>query len=166
MEGRHESDLERLDRNTTELIGELRVAATGVQVLLAFLLTVPFSSGYNKLTGFDRHTYYVTLLCVAGAAVLLIAPSVHHRVLFRHSEKAFIVRAGNRCALWGGLLLLLGMCGMLTLISRVMFSSLLAAVVGPLAGLSIGWLWFGVPITRRLRHPSETSREGRLAAER
>src|SRR5262249_18261738 len=102
MPDRHESELERLDRNTIELLNELRVASTGIQVLFAFLLVVPFNTGFSKLTSFDRYCYFVTLLCLAAAATLLIAPSMHHRLLFRQKEKDYLVRVGTRLAIVAG----------------------------------------------------------------
>ena len=87
-DGRHETREERLDRNTTEMVQELRVGAVGVQVLFAFLLVVPFNAGWKLTTGFEHGVYYVTLICIAVATVLLIAPSVHHRMLFRAGGEA------------------------------------------------------------------------------
>ena len=88
---RDETPLERLHRNTIELLNELRVARTGIQVLFAFLLVVPFDSRFGRLSSFERYEYFVTLLCVAIAATLLIAPSIHHRLLFRHGQKSYLV---------------------------------------------------------------------------
>ena len=108
---RDETESERLDRNTIELVNELRVAGTGVQVLFAFLLIVPFNNRWSMASAFDRYDYCVTLLCVAMAAVLLIAPSVHLRVLFRHGQKEFIVQLGNRLAIAAAAFPSVGMTG-------------------------------------------------------
>src|SRR2546430_1888472 len=51
---RSEPPAERLDRNLEEMTGELRVVVTGVQVLFAFLLIVPFNSGFSGIGGFER----------------------------------------------------------------------------------------------------------------
>jgi hypothetical protein len=63
---------------------------------LAFLLVVPFQAGWKYTSRFEHYTYYVTLVCIAISMVLLIAPSVHHRVLFRDRQKRYIVSLGNR----------------------------------------------------------------------
>ena len=84
---RDETELERLDRNLEELNGELRVVVTGVQVLFAFLLIVPFDTGFAHVGGFERAVYLVTLLLAAMAAVCTIAPSAQHRWVFRHDDK-------------------------------------------------------------------------------
>jgi hypothetical protein len=93
--GRDETRKERLDRNTAEMVQELRVGAVGIQVLFAFLLVVPFNVGWKQTTGFEHGVYYVTLICIAVATALLIAPSIYHRVLFRDGEKPFVVAMGE-----------------------------------------------------------------------
>ena len=77
---RHETDLERLDRNLEELTGELRVTVTGVQVLFAFLLIVPFNAGFAHVGGFERTVYFVTLAFAALSAVCTLAPTAEHRL--------------------------------------------------------------------------------------
>src|SRR3954462_6148761 len=99
--GRHETEKERLDRNLNELLQELRVALPGVQVLFAFLLTVPFQQGFSKADGFQKDVYLVTLLLTAVATALLIAPSAYHRLEFRQNDKKHIVTVANRFAIAG-----------------------------------------------------------------
>jgi hypothetical protein len=145
---RNELPMERLDRNSIELMGQLRVAGTGVQVLLAFLLVVPFNSRWSRVTAFDRYVYYVTLLCIASAAVLLIAPSVHHRMLFRRGEKSYLVELGNRLAIIAMALVTIGLTGILLLISNVLFGGVTAAIVAAVALIGVVTLWFGLPLLR------------------
>src|SRR3954470_1323369 len=90
-EHRGESDLQRLDRNLTELVSELRVMQTGVQVLFAFLLTVPFTMRFGHIGYFGRLVYVVTLLLAAIACALLMAPAACHRLLFRRRDKRYLV---------------------------------------------------------------------------
>ena len=147
---RDETELERLDRNTMELLNELRVAGTGVQVLFAFLLIVPFNNRWSKVSSFGRYDYFVTLLCVAIAAVLLIAPSIHHRLLFRRRQKEFIVEIGNRLAILAAAFLTVGLTGILVLVSDFVFDGATAAVIGVCtAGFVIG-VWFILPLLRRV----------------
>src|SRR3954466_10025134 len=101
LNGRDESDKERLDRNLNELLGELRVALPGVQVLFAFLLTVPFQQGFQRVTEFEKSLYFATLITTALAAALLIAPSSLHRIEFRRDDKHFDVFTANRLAVAG-----------------------------------------------------------------
>src|SRR3954470_423213 len=79
--GRSETPLERWDRNFGELLQELRVAQTGVQVLFAFLLTLPFTNRFERIAGIDRYTYVGTVVAAAAATALLIAPVSYHRLV-------------------------------------------------------------------------------------
>jgi hypothetical protein len=159
---RQETELERLDRNTVELLTELRVAATGVQVMLAFLLVVPFNARWSRVTAFDRVDYFITLLCVSAAAALLIAPSMHHRLLFRHGQKPYLVQVANRCAIAGGAFMVVGLTGALTLLSNVLFGPVAAAIVGSATALGVSALWFWIPLRRRMRTPGRAGRPGSL----
>jgi hypothetical protein len=146
---RDETAPERLDRNTIELLNELRIAGTGIQVMFAFLLILPFNAGWKQVDSFERTVYFITLLVVALAAFLLMAPPIHHRLLFRHGEKRFLIRVGNYMAISGMACLGLGFIGILVLVSDVVVGGAAPAVVGILAGAVIGGLWFAVPLIRQ-----------------
>jgi hypothetical protein len=152
---RDETPTERLDRNTIELLNELRVASTGIQVLFAFLLIVPFNNGFRRVSSFERTDYFVTLVCVAVAAVLLMAPSIHHRLLFRHGEKSYLLRVANRLAILAMIFLGAGFVGILILLSDVVVGGAGPLIAGILAAAGIGGLWFVVPLARRRQEPSE-----------
>src|SRR3954447_17037497 len=98
---RNETYLERCDRNLVELLQEVRVVQTGVQVLFAFLLAAPLSTGFRALGSATRIEYYVTLVCTGVAAILLIAPTAYHRILFRRGEKDHLVTVANRFTIAG-----------------------------------------------------------------
>jgi uncharacterized protein DUF6328 len=141
---RSESTAERVDRNLTELLSELRVALPGVQVLFAFLLVVPFNQRFEGADPLARTTYFVTLLLTAAASIFLIAPSFHHRWQFRRRRKERVVLTGNALALVGLVLLALAMTGVVLLVTEFLFGppvgTLTAAAV---AGL-FGAVWFGI----------------------
>src|SRR5256885_3009236 len=99
--GRPETERERVDRNLQEMLGELRVALPGVQVLFAFLLVVPFNQRFAQVTSFQRTVYFVTLLLTTASTVCLISPTVHHRIEFRRQHKETIVATGNRIVILG-----------------------------------------------------------------
>jgi cation transport ATPase len=148
---RDESPAERLDRNTVELLNELRVAAVGIQVLFAFLLIVPFNTGFDKVSSFDRYVYFVTLLCIAIAAALLIAPSIHHRLLFRRGQKEYLVELGTKLTIIAMVFLTVGLTGIMVLISHVLFGAATAIIVGICAAAFVSGLWFGIPLLRRFQ---------------
>jgi TctA family transporter len=156
-DARHETAAERLDRNTIELLNELRVAATGIQVMFAFLLVVPFNTGWRHVSPFGRTVYFVTLLCVAAAAVLLMAPSIQHRILFRHREKRYLIEIANRLAIVAMALLAVGFTGILVLISDVVVGGASPWIVGIRAAVAIAALWFALPLKRLA---SEGAQEG------
>jgi hypothetical protein len=148
-EQRQESPAHRLDRNTIELLNELRIAGTGIQVMFAFLLIVPFNTGWRHVDSFERTDYFVTLLLVATAAFLLMAPPVQHRILFQQGQKRFLVRMANKLAIAGMLFLALGFIGILVLLSDVVVGGAAPLIVGALAAMFVGTLWFALPIIRR-----------------
>src|ERR671927_182093 len=126
---RDETDTERLDRNLIELLQELRVVQTGVQVLFAFLLTVPFSARFDQITDFQRGAYFAALVGTLAASVLLIAPTSVHRILFRLGQKQYMVDLSNRLAIGGLLSLAIAMVAAMLLVSDVMFGGAVAIVV-------------------------------------
>jgi uncharacterized protein DUF6328 len=148
---REESEKERLDRNLLELLNELRVALPGVQVLFAFLLTVPFTQRFTTLTATQEDIYYATLLCTTASAALLIAPSAHHRINFRRQEKAYIVFLANKLTIAGLMFLALAMSGVVFLITDVLYGSTGTALATGSVLLLFAVLWYAIPIWRRLR---------------
>jgi uncharacterized protein DUF6328 len=153
---RAESEKERLDRNLLELLNELRVALPGVQVMFAFLLTVPFTQRFTTLTSTQEKVYYATLLCTTASTVLLIAPTAHHRINFRRQDKAYIVFLANRLAIVGLGLLALAMSGVVFLITDVLYSSTATTFATAGALIAFGLLWYAIPIWRRLRRGTDT----------
>jgi hypothetical protein len=153
--GRPESPAERADRNLAELLSELRVALPGVQVLFAFLLVVPFNQRFGATTAFERLLYLATLLLTAGSAVLLIAPSFHHRVLFRKQQKERIVLVGNRLAMAGLTLMALAMSGVVLLVTDFIFGTVAGAVTTALLVVLIAVVWYVLP-----RRPAGASGAG------
>jgi hypothetical protein len=142
---------ERLDRELIELLNELRVALPGVQVLFAFLLTVPFSNGWQRVTDLQRDVYFLTLLLATTATILLIAPSSYHRLRWREHDKERMLVTANRLAIAGTAFLALAMTCALFLIADVLFDQLWAGVVAAAAGGGFAWFWYGLPLSRRAR---------------
>ena len=146
---RHETQLERLDRNLEELTGELRVVVTGVQVLFAFLLIVPFDTGFAHVGSFERAVYFVTLVLATLAAVCTLAPSAEHRFLFRHEDKQHLVFSSSRVVIAGLGCLALAMCGCLLLVTTKLFGVSAGVLTAALGALPFTLLWFAVPLRRR-----------------
>jgi hypothetical protein len=145
---RDETTAERLDRNLNENLQELRVALPGVQVLFAFLLTVPFSKGLTRMTEFEKVLYLVVLLATALATFVLIAPTAYHRFLFRQGRKEEIVTFANRATLVGLAFLAFAMVGAILLVTHLLFGAAAAVPVTIVAGVIIAGLWYVYPFAR------------------
>ena len=147
---RNETLLERYDRNLVELLQEVRVVQTGVQVLFAFLLTAPLAARFPALSDFQRMTYFVTLLATGAAAILLIAPTAYHRVLFRLGDKEHLLIVANRLTLAGLVCVALSIIGALMLVTDLLFDSALTVVATTAAAaLMCLWCWCLAPLRRR-----------------
>jgi hypothetical protein len=144
-------DKEDLDRELIELLNELRVALPGVQVLFAFLLIVPFSNGWQRVTEAQRDVYFVAFLCAAASSALLIAPSAYHRLRWREGDKEHLLVTSNRLAIAGTAFLAAGMAATVYLITDVLFSTTWAVVVTAVASAMFIWLWFGLALAREFR---------------
>jgi small-conductance mechanosensitive channel len=145
---RGETEKERLDRNLEQLLGELRVALPGVQVLFAFLLVVPFNQRFADITSFQRTVYFVTLLCATAACACLIAPTAHHRIEFRAQDKKRIVFGGNRLAIIGLALLATAMTGAITLVTDFLYGSTTTTAAAACVALLFAVLWYAIPLRR------------------
>jgi Family of unknown function (DUF6328) len=149
VEHRAEAPLQRADRNFAELLQELRVAQTGVQILFAFLLTLAFMDRFAAIDAFQRGVYVFTLVSSATTAALLIAPVAVHRLLFQRGRKRELVRVGHRLALSGLLSLAATMlAGMLLVLDVVVGRVAAVSVIAGLAAVFVA-LWVGVPLRLR-----------------
>src|SRR3954449_6274385 len=146
-----ESEAERLTRNLNELLQELRVTQTGVQILTGFLLTLPFSQRFKSLDHVQS-TAYLAILCGSVVATgLIIAPVAFHRVLFRHGERRWLVNAANWAARAGLASLALTTSGVVWLVFDLVTDRTLAWVAGLVALLFFAVLWVVIPLLRAPR---------------
>lgn len=140
-----ETPKERRDRELGELLQEMRVAITGVQVLFAFLLTLPFTERYARLSADEQRVHFCAVLAAAVSSLLLIAPAANHRLLFREGTKEHLLRAANRLVIVGLFMLAAGIGLSLYLVTAVIFSTPVA-VVAALAVVAITvFAWFVFP---------------------
>ncbi len=134
-----------LTRNWDELLQEIRVTQTGIQILTGFLLTVPFSSRFTELTTFQVGVY----LAVLGGAVtttgLVVAPVAFHRSLFRRRRRELLVTSANRLALAGLAMLALTVSGVVLLVVDIVLGTTEALVAGAGALLLLTTLWAVLP---------------------
>jgi Kef-type K+ transport system membrane component KefB len=150
---------ERLDRELSELLQELRVIIPGVQVLLAFLLTAPFQQRFAQLPGSMRNAFFASIACATLATAFLIAPSAHHRLRWRAGEKERLVRVGNRMAIAGTVFLAAAIVLALYVITDVLFSTRLAMWTAVAAVALFFVLWYVVPMVGRFSKAEEEEQE-------
>jgi hypothetical protein len=147
--GSGESEKQRRDRELLELLNELRVALPGIQVLFAFLLTIPFTGAFTQTTDPQRAMFFTAFLAATASSVLLIAPSNLHRILFREGNKELLLRTSNRLTIIGMGFLAVAMTATVFLITDVLFGGILGAIVAAAVGLSFAILWFVMPMSWR-----------------
>jgi hypothetical protein len=140
---------ERANRELIELLNELRVALPGVQVLFAFLLTVPFTQRFDDLDSGDRRVFYAAVLLTAVATLCLIAPSAHHRLRFRGNVKEHLLRAANVFAVVGLALLALAMSAVTYVVTDLVYPGDLPALVAALLIGAFALVWFVLPFLYR-----------------
>jgi O-antigen/teichoic acid export membrane protein len=144
-----ETEEERWQRNFSELLQELRVAQTGVQILFAFLLTIVFNARFGELSEFQQDVYLVALLAAAASVSMLIGPVALHRMLFRQRRKPEIVRTAHRMASAGLVFMVVAMVSSVFLVVDFIVNKTAAGIV---TGVVAVWfvLWWGViPWLRR-----------------
>ncbi len=154
--GRDESEEERVDRNLSELLQELRVASIGVQVLFGFLLSLPFSTRFTRLSGTQHSLYLVALLLAAVSTALLIAPVAYHRLVFRLQQKERLLRTANAFALLGLTTVAITVSVSVLLVVSVVVHGAPVAVLAVVTVGAFAGLWFALPL--RVRRTAEHER--------
>lgn len=146
-----EDDQSRLDRELIELMNELRVALPGVQILFAFLLTVPFNNRFEKVSDLQEDVYFVALLLTVVSTALLMAPTAYHRLRFRQRDKERLLRISNRFAIGGIAALALAIVAAIFFVTDFLFEVWAALGVAVAAGVLLGVLWFLLPLRPEIR---------------
>jgi Family of unknown function (DUF6328) len=150
-----ETEAERDDRNLIELLQELRVAGLGVQVLFGFLLSIPFTTRFVKLSHAQHGLYVATLLLAAIATALLLAPVAYHRVVFRRHQKEQLVKDANILAILGLAAVGLAVSAAVLLVVSLVTRGATVALVTLFVVCLFALLWFVLPLARRrTRFPS------------
>jgi predicted membrane channel-forming protein YqfA (hemolysin III family) len=144
-----ESRSEKLDRELIELLNELRVALPGVQILFAFLLTVPFAGRFERVTDFQKDTYLFAFLFAMAGSAFLMAPTAYHRIQWRQHDKEQMLRISNALAIAGTVCLALGMTASVLFVTDFLFARVVAVAAAALSALLFALFWFALPLGRR-----------------
>lgn len=150
---RTESKTSRFDRQWAELLQEMRVMQTGVQVLTGFLLTIPFQQRFGELSQTQRRLYIAAVGLAALSTLFLIAPVAMHRMLFRRRERDRLLMRGHHCVLAGLTLLATAVSAAMTLIVSVVFNRTAGWVVGGVSLLLFALVWGAWPMAVRHEVP-------------
>ncbi|MBD0323193.1 MAG: hypothetical protein ICV72_07390 [Aldersonia sp.] len=148
---RNETRTERLDRNWSSLLQELRVVQTGVQVLTGFLLTLPFQSRFDSLETWEKLIYLTTVVSSIAATAFLVAPVGMHRLLFRRHRLDQLVATAHFCAIVGLLLLGLTLIGVVALIFATVVGPVAAVVFAACVAALLTAFWLVIPLIARKR---------------
>jgi hypothetical protein len=140
----------RLDRELNELLQELRVALPGVQVLFAFLLTIPFAQRFTTISDAQKTAYFIAFLSTGIATALLIAPSAYHRIQWRQRDKERLLRTSTVLTLLGLAFLTVAMASTVYVVTDVLYDTTWAVVIGAIAVVVFASFWFVLPTTRRV----------------
>jgi hypothetical protein len=139
---------ERTGRQMAELLQELRVALPGVQILFAFLLTVPFAQGFDDVTAFQKNLFFATLMCTAISTACLIAPTATHRLRFHKRDRQFVIESANSLLIAGLVFLALAIVGAVALITDLLFDGAARWIWPAIVAVVIAGLWFVRPLAR------------------
>ena len=155
-----ETEAERADRNFSDLLQEIRVAQTGVQILFAFLLTIPLQARFPELDEYQQDVFVGALLCTALSSCFLIAPVAYHRVLFRQRMKDHIVKAASRLAAAGLVFLGLSIVVAVHLVLDLVLNRTIASAVAGILAFLLLFFWLLLPVARLRRVKREREEEG------
>ena len=144
-----ETATERADRNFNELLQELRVAQAGVQILFAFLLTLPLQNRFPELDDWEIAMFVAALLLSACATVCLIAPVAYHRALFARKMKHKVVKAASRFAMVGLALLAMAITCAVDLVLDLVLGRTPALIIAAGLFVLLGLTWAVLPLMKR-----------------
>ncbi len=147
-----ESEKEKTDRQLTELLNELRVALPGAQVLLAFLLTAPFATRFGRASRLDHALLFAGTVVTGVGVLLLLAPSVYHRMRWAEGGKEDVIRVGHRLFLAGTACLAVGLCLGTFVVGDFLYGGLAAGLATALLAVVVLVTWYALPL-RRGRDP-------------
>jgi len=152
MDGRpRDLDDDALQTELEHLLQELRVALPGVQILFAFLLTVPFANRFEDVTPFQEDAYLATLIATFAASICLIAPTSYHRLRFRrHTDPERMLNTANILVIVGLAFLAVALTSAILFVTDFLFGRTTAVALTTAGGLLLLGLWYAIPLSRYL----------------
>jgi hypothetical protein len=142
-----ESPKQRVDRELRELLEETRVVLPGVELLLGFLIILPFTAA-REITGFEQALYLTSLLATSTGLALLVTPTLYHRIHFRDVDKEDLIFLANRLVIVASVLISLGIALAVYLVVQTLLGGVLAAIIAAGNALVFAAFWFALPVIR------------------
>jgi predicted membrane channel-forming protein YqfA (hemolysin III family) len=140
-----------LNRELVELLQEVRNGLPGLTVLFAFLLTLPFTSRFEDLSWVQEASYVTAFFATTAAIVLLVTPSIYHRVRWRQRDKDALLRRSNVLAVTGFVFMGISLVSCVLLVSELVLPTPFGLMLTVTIAALIAVLWFGMPLARRVR---------------
>lgn len=155
---RSETETERSDRNWNELMQELRVTQTGIQILTAFLLTLPFQPRFADLSSSQQGIYLALVVLAVTTTALLVAPVSIHRRLFQHRRKPQLVQTANTLSQCGLVTFGLVVTGTVAFVFDIVLGTPVTWIAAGAAAVLLLGLWLVLPWRMSRRpHPGQSS---------
>jgi len=145
----------RIGRELDELLQQLRIILPGVQILFAFLLTVPFTERFHLVDGIAKDAFFVAFITAAAAAAVLLAPVAYARIQFRQYDKERLIRLGTVLAIVGLVFLAVSLSASTFVVTQVLFTETAAAIVAAACACLFAVMWFVIPLVARRSAPAE-----------
>ncbi len=146
---RSESGMQRADRNFAELLQELRILLTSVQILFGFLLTAAVTGAVARLDDLQHALYVTAIVAVTISSIVLVSPVATHRLLFRRGRKLELVMTAQRATVAGMALLGIASCAGFVLLLDLAVGRLVSVALGAALFVGTVLLWFVVPLRLR-----------------
>lgn len=147
-----ERDQKTLHRELDELTSELRMVIPGVTVLLAFLLGLPFTSVFSKLSALQEDVYFAAFLSTAVAVVLLLSEGAYHQVRGKPYSKGRLLKTAIRQMVSALIFLSISLSAVVFLVTDMLFGTLTSILMSCGIAVLIIWMWFALPLVRRIRN--------------
>jgi hypothetical protein len=137
------------DEDLTDLLSEIRLLLPGTLLLVAFLIALPFNSGYTRISRFDNAVYVAMFLCAILSLLLFAAPAAQHRLMSPLRDRAAFKRLVNRQVIIGLIPLSAAITLAAYLVISDVVSALAAGIVAGIVALAIALLWWVIPLNKR-----------------
>lgn len=140
---------------------EARMVLPGIQALFGFQLIAVFNRPFSDLDMLDRSAYLASLVLVAVAIGLIMAPAAYHRLVERDRVSRHWLRLASRDIAWAMVALTAAIAIDVYLVALMSTGrAALGVALGAAIAALLAWLWFALPLLRRRReHAQREQRE-------